>query len=159
MARVWRDGQKRPVLVYRLATSGTIEEKIFQRQITKQGLGGGLMEGKSTQFHFSQNDLKDLFSFQPNVDCETHELLDCECDGSGNNVGSDSCNKSAVELRDCQIGEAIDPTEIDDKGIKGLLQWQHLLPPIGLLGDQALVDIPVISYAFKNEFNQSITSE
>lgn len=159
MARVWRDGQKRPVLVYRLATSGTIEEKIFQRQITKQGLGGGLMEGKSTQFHFSQNDLKDLFSFQPNVDCETHELLDCECDGSGNNVGSDSCNKSEVELRACQIGEAIDPTEIDDKGIKGLLQWQHLLPPIGLLGDQALVDIPVISYAFKNEFNQSITSE
>ncbi|TRY69409.1 hypothetical protein TCAL_13441 [Tigriopus californicus] len=158
MARVWRDGQKRPVLVYRLATSGTIEEKIFQRQITKQGLGGGLMDGKSTQFHFSQTDLKDLFSFQPNVDCETHELLDCDCDGSGNNVGSEPRVKSEVELRDCQIGEAIDPTTIDDKGIKGLLQWQHLLPPIGLLGDQALADIPVISYALKNEFNQTIAS-
>ena len=40
MARVWRDGQKRRVYVYRLATAGSIEEKIFQRQVTKQGLGG-----------------------------------------------------------------------------------------------------------------------
>ena len=45
MARIWRDGQRRPVHVYRLATAGTIEEKIFQRQVTKQGLGGGIMDG------------------------------------------------------------------------------------------------------------------
>ena len=36
MARVWRDGQKRVVRIYRLLTTGTIEEKIFQRQISKQ---------------------------------------------------------------------------------------------------------------------------
>ena len=35
MARVWRDGQRRKVHVYRLATAGTIEEKIFQRQVCK----------------------------------------------------------------------------------------------------------------------------
>ena len=34
MARVWRDGQKKPVRIYRLVTSGTIEEKIFQRQVS-----------------------------------------------------------------------------------------------------------------------------
>ena len=33
MARVWRDGQKKNVTIYRLLTSGTIEEKIFQRQV------------------------------------------------------------------------------------------------------------------------------
>jgi len=38
MARNWRDGQKKNVHVYRLLTSGTIEEKIFQRQISKTGL-------------------------------------------------------------------------------------------------------------------------
>ena len=32
------DGQKRPVFIYRLVTCGTIDEKIFQRQITKIGL-------------------------------------------------------------------------------------------------------------------------
>lgn len=38
MARIWRDGQKKNVHIYRLLTSGTIEEKIFQRQISKTGL-------------------------------------------------------------------------------------------------------------------------
>ena len=34
MARVWRDGQRKNVLIYRLLTTGTIEEKIFQRQVS-----------------------------------------------------------------------------------------------------------------------------
>jgi hypothetical protein len=33
MARVWRDGQTRPVHIYRLLLAGTIDEKIFQRQV------------------------------------------------------------------------------------------------------------------------------
>ncbi|WIA32931.1 hypothetical protein OEZ86_006099 [Tetradesmus obliquus] len=37
-ARVWRDGQRKRVYVYRLLTAGTIEEKVFQRQISKEGL-------------------------------------------------------------------------------------------------------------------------
>lgn len=40
MARVWRDGQKKPVTIYRLLSTGTIEEKIFQRQIKKGELAG-----------------------------------------------------------------------------------------------------------------------
>ena len=35
MARVWRDGQKREVFVYRFLSAGTVEEKMFQRQILK----------------------------------------------------------------------------------------------------------------------------
>jgi hypothetical protein len=36
--RAWRIGQRRPVTVYRLITSGTIEEKVYHRQIYKQFL-------------------------------------------------------------------------------------------------------------------------
>ena len=36
--RAWRIGQKREVTVYRLITSGTIEEKVYHRQIYKQFL-------------------------------------------------------------------------------------------------------------------------
>lgn len=36
--RAWRIGQKRDVTIYRLITSGTIEEKIYQRQVYKQFL-------------------------------------------------------------------------------------------------------------------------
>jgi hypothetical protein len=33
MARIWRDGQKRACHVWRLLSAGTIEEKIYQRQV------------------------------------------------------------------------------------------------------------------------------
>ncbi|KAG8963765.1 helicase [Tulasnella sp. 419] len=45
MARIHRDGQKRDVFIYRLVTTGTIDEKIFQRQVTKIGLSDSLMSG------------------------------------------------------------------------------------------------------------------
>ena len=35
MARVWRDGQKRDVHIYRFLSTGSIEEKMYQRQILK----------------------------------------------------------------------------------------------------------------------------
>uniref|UniRef100_A0A803N474 Helicase C-terminal domain-containing protein n=1 Tax=Chenopodium quinoa TaxID=63459 RepID=A0A803N474_CHEQI len=37
-ARVWRDGQKKRVHVYIFLSSGTIEEKVYQRQISKEEL-------------------------------------------------------------------------------------------------------------------------
>ena len=57
MARVWRDGQRRPCHVYRLLTTGTIEEKILQRQVTKRGLDSQQV----VPSHFSSEELKDLF--------------------------------------------------------------------------------------------------
>lgn len=36
MARVWRDGQQKQCFIYRLLCTGTIEEKIFQRQAHKK---------------------------------------------------------------------------------------------------------------------------
>ncbi len=36
MARIWRDGQKKPVWIYRLLSVGSIDEKMFQRQLRKQ---------------------------------------------------------------------------------------------------------------------------
>jgi DNA repair and recombination RAD54-like protein len=38
IARIWRDGQKKRVYEYRFLCSGTIEERVFQRQISKEGL-------------------------------------------------------------------------------------------------------------------------
>jgi DNA excision repair protein ERCC-6 len=36
--RAWRIGQLRPVTVYRLITAGTIEEKVYHRQVYKSFL-------------------------------------------------------------------------------------------------------------------------
>ena len=62
MARIWRDGQKRSVHIYRLLTTGTIEEKIFQRQMLKQGLSESVVEGPGAaaqaRGHFTRDQLK-----------------------------------------------------------------------------------------------------
>ena len=81
MARVWRDGQKNIVYIYRFITTGTIEEKIFQRQVSKQGLSSVVQQDKSTRggrIEFSLQDLKDLFTLRNGTRCETHDLLRCK---------------------------------------------------------------------------------
>lgn len=35
---MWRDGQRKRVFVYRFLSTGSIEEKVFQRQMSKEGL-------------------------------------------------------------------------------------------------------------------------
>ena len=36
--RIWREGQKRRCYIYRFMSTGSIEEKIIQRQLSKEGL-------------------------------------------------------------------------------------------------------------------------
>ncbi|KAH8119362.1 P-loop containing nucleoside triphosphate hydrolase protein [Phellopilus nigrolimitatus] len=88
MARIHRDGQKRPVFIYRLLTAGTIDEKIYQRQVTKLGLSESLMgkdnsddvgKSKSKSDSFTHKELRDLFTFHHQTACHTHELLGCPC--------------------------------------------------------------------------------
>ncbi|KAA8531251.1 hypothetical protein F0562_005960 [Nyssa sinensis] len=60
--RAYRIGQKKDVLVYRLMTCGTIEEKIYRKQIFKGGLFKTATEHKEQTRYFSQQDLRELFS-------------------------------------------------------------------------------------------------
>ena len=83
MARIHRDGQRRPVMVYRMLTTGCFDEKIFQRQLTKQGLADSVMDNKSGSAAFTLSELKDLFSLHENTECQTHDLLGCPCGGKG----------------------------------------------------------------------------
>lgn len=47
MSRIWRDGQKKSVFIYRLFSAGTIEEKILQRQISKTGISSAVVDPKN----------------------------------------------------------------------------------------------------------------
>lgn len=62
-ARAWRFGQSRPVTIYRLITSGTIEEKVYHRQIFKQYLTNKILVDPKQRRFFKKKDLRDLFSF------------------------------------------------------------------------------------------------
>lgn len=82
-ARVWRDGQKKRVYIYRFLSAGTIEEKVFERQLSKEGLQKVLdhqqMDDTRSQVSWlSSEDLRDLFSLHDNVRSDTHENLNCK---------------------------------------------------------------------------------
>ncbi|CAG0886182.1 unnamed protein product [Cyprideis torosa] len=61
--RAWRIGQEKHVTIYRLITAGTIEEKMFHRQIYKQYLTNRVLHDPRQRRFFKSNELHDLFSF------------------------------------------------------------------------------------------------
>ncbi|KAF6845491.1 DNA repair protein rhp26 [Colletotrichum musicola] len=61
--RAWRLGQTKPVSIYRLMTSGSIEEKIYHRQIFKQFMTNKVLKDPKQRANFDLSDLYDLFSF------------------------------------------------------------------------------------------------
>ncbi|KAL2068278.1 hypothetical protein VTL71DRAFT_16376 [Oculimacula yallundae] len=60
--RAWRLGQKKEVTIYRLMTAGTIEEKIYHRQIFKQFLTNKILKDPTQRATFQMKDLYDLFT-------------------------------------------------------------------------------------------------
>ncbi|CAH1965075.1 unnamed protein product [Acanthoscelides obtectus] len=76
--RAWRIGQSKDVTIYRLLSVGTIEEKIYQRQIFKQMLGNRvLVNPRVDKQFFRTSDLFDLFSYnETEIDPETANIFD-----------------------------------------------------------------------------------
>ncbi|KAH8179523.1 type III restriction enzyme, res subunit domain-containing protein [Sarocladium implicatum] len=79
LARVWRDGQKKDCFVYRFIATGTIEEKIFQRQSHKQSLSSCVVDSaEDVERHFSLDSLRELFQYRPNTKSDTHDTFKCK---------------------------------------------------------------------------------
>ncbi|KAL2620529.1 hypothetical protein R1flu_000734 [Riccia fluitans] len=102
-ARVWRDGQKKRVYVYRFLAAGTIEEKVYQRQLSKEGLQKVVdkeqnADGKAQVNDISTEDLRDLFTLRENVGSDTHETLACRRCNTGGISGT-------IDNEDCGFGE------------------------------------------------------
>ena len=69
--RSWRLGQTREVMIYRLMTAGTIEEKIYHRQIFKQFLTNKILRDPKQRQTFHLKDLHDLFTLGDQNEPET----------------------------------------------------------------------------------------
>lgn len=115
MARIHRDGQKRHCRIYRVLLKGSLEEKIWQRQVTKIGLADSVMERKDGVAQFSRDELRDLFRLDEESMCQTHELLGCGCGGWGvvkPESPSPSTNEKSPKPR--EEGEEDDDDDIPD---------------------------------------------
>lgn len=79
LARVWRDGQKKDCFVYRFIATGTIEEKIFQRQSHKQSLSSCVVDAsEDVERHFSLDSLRELFQYRADTTSDTHDTFKCK---------------------------------------------------------------------------------
>ena len=76
-ARCWRDGQKKRCFTYRFLATGTVEEKIFQRQLSKEGLQS-VVDDKEQVNALSTKDLRNLFTLRSGTPSDTHDKLRCE---------------------------------------------------------------------------------
>ncbi|KFK39241.1 hypothetical protein AALP_AA3G218800 [Arabis alpina] len=111
-ARVWRDGQKKRVYVYRFLSTGTIEEKVYQRQMSKEGLQKVIQNEKTDNNSrqgnlLSTEDLRNLFSFHGDVRSEIHEKMSCircQNDASGTE-NMEEGNENNLDDNACQIDQ------------------------------------------------------
>lgn len=167
LSRIWRDGQTRKVYIYRLITANTIEEKIFQRQMTKTSLGGCVMEQnvKQKALNFTNEELKALFTIPEDYDsCNTHEMLQCQCPGFGGipDTGSsqeyllpmveeDSDDDSPFKFRTKKRVNS--KKNISALQMHELMQYEHYMEPIeeSLLEELCLGDAKdIIKFIFRN---------
>ncbi|KAM9889821.1 hypothetical protein OXX69_012741, partial [Metschnikowia pulcherrima] len=90
--RAWRLGQKKDITIYRLMTAGTIEEKIYHRQIFKTFLTNKILKDPKQRRFFKLNDLHDLFSLGDPDErgTETGDMFN----GSEQTFGGDKARKS-----------------------------------------------------------------
>ncbi|CAK7267829.1 DNA repair protein rhp26 [Sporothrix epigloea] len=142
--RAWRLGQKKEVTIYRLMTAGTIEEKIYHRQIFKQFLTNKVLKDPKQRTNFGLHDLHDLFSLGSYEDgvTETSEIFQ----GSGVQVpgrrqvitpGSDSVpiitnGAGRMKSRDKQKGNESAPARGDDasqlRSLAGVAKLEDFQP-------------------------------
>ncbi|XP_043941837.1 DNA repair and recombination protein RAD54-like [Protopterus annectens] len=112
MARVWRDGQKKTCYIYRLLSTGTIEEKIIQRQTHKKALSSCVVdEEEDVERHFSVGELKELFTLNETTSSDTHDKFRC---------------------RRCVNGHQVRPPPDGSDCTSDLSQWNHCTDKRGL---------------------------
>lgn len=89
--RAWRIGQHRKVIIYRLLTAGTIEEKIYHRQVFKMYLTNRILKDAKQKRFFKTNDLHELFTLgDTEKNIETTALFDDDLQ-----INPDTMKKSA----------------------------------------------------------------
>ena len=149
MARIHRDGQKKPCKIYRLLTMGALDEKIYQRQLMKRSLADSVVDNKVSASTFTREELRRLFAFDESGRCQTHELLGCKCAGNGTLVTlppeeivpTEDCrsNDEPVKFPELAKASTVDmeaqERSINQKHVQGktsrgrmleLMQYQHV---------------------------------
>lgn len=122
MARIHREGQRKHCRIYRFVMKGSLEERVWERQIVKRALassimqggggnGGGGTAGRTGVAQFSREELRDLFRLDESPGLRTHDLIGCACHGKG---------KVAVQPKHVNSGANDKPVLVQVPGDDGI---------------------------------------
>ena len=125
--RVWRIGQKQNVTIYRLITSGTIEEKMYHRQIFKMFLANKILKDPRQKRFFKSQDLYELFTLAPEdasgAGTETGQIFGLGSEQLAiEDVSEDDDTSSSEEEADDDDGDDVFTTGVGGKRIKSILK-------------------------------------
>ncbi|KAL1982784.1 hypothetical protein VTN96DRAFT_900 [Rasamsonia emersonii] len=122
--RAWRLGQKRDVSIYRLMTAGTIEEKIYHRQIFKQFLTNKVLKDPKQRQTFDMSNLHDLFSLGNDGPTETSSLFK---DAKVTYQAADHTSKSGSKATTSKSNPTPDPQDdkADIKNVAGVAAMEQ----------------------------------
>lgn len=119
MGRVWREGQTKPVFIYRMLSHGTVEETIFQRQHAKGGLavlvGGDLDAGVVG----SDSNDTDKEGGKSSGSAKRHQRERKE--GEEENDTKMIESEANVDISDCHLTSKILSTIKDKSGLQSLV--------------------------------------
>jgi DNA repair and recombination RAD54-like protein len=148
LARVWRDGQKKMCFIYRFICTGSIEEKIFQRQAHKQSLSSCVVdEEQDVERHFSLEGLRQLFQYNESTDCDTHDTFKCKRCQNG---------KQIIKPAEVEISAGASAADTSTWNHFSRLELFRIVDPI--LQKQAK-ETGVVSFTFQNKvLNQNLCS-
>lgn len=116
MSRIHRDGQLKPCFIYRLFTTGCIDEKIFQRQLVKNKLSSKFLDNDATSKSdvFDNDDLKNIFEIDTSTISNTHDLLECVCEGDGSMLSQPTIEESEPPPKQAWVTALELKKKIDD---------------------------------------------
>lgn len=130
--RAWRLGQKREVNVYRLMAAGTIEEKIYHRQIFKQFLTNKILKDPKQRQTFQMSDLYDLFTLGDEGPTQTSEMFkDAKVKWQADKPDTEETASSEQEVAGASSADDLDGNGNEEEkdiknvaGVKALEQFQ-----------------------------------
>ncbi|XP_033229530.1 DNA repair and recombination protein RAD54B-like [Belonocnema kinseyi] len=152
----WNPASDAQAMGNALLTTGTIEEKIYQRQISKTSLSEAVFDANHfASLKLSTSELKDLFTLTNDTFSLTHDLMQCKCADDIQEIEGNEDKENEADLnesRDCQLDLQKSPEQINIT-INQLLRWKHFKFPVSeeLLKELLLHQISdIITFIFQN---------